>query len=86
MGRLTQAVLAAAGSRPSVALGYGYGTSTCGADVNAGKNGSRVTSTSQLGTGTVASSTYCTDAASRLTSVTGTNGGAEAVATRPEAK
>ena len=76
VGRLTSAVLAAAGSRPVVSLGYGYaGTGGCGVDPAAGKNGSRVTATSQLGTGAVAASTSCTDAASRLTAVTGANGG-----------
>ncbi len=76
VGRLTQATLAAAGSRPAVTLGYGYAaTGGCGADVAAGRNGSRTSSTVQIGGGLVKSSAYCLDAASRLTSVTSTTGG-----------
>jgi len=68
--RLTQAVLAAAGTRSSLTLGYLYAASSgCGADPAAGLNGSRTGSTRQVGTGTTATSTYCTDNASRLTSV-----------------
>ena len=75
-GRLTQAVLAAAGVRPSVSLGYLYApTGGCGADPAAGKNGSRTGTTIQLGSGPVTSSSYCTDGASRLTAVTSTTGG-----------
>lgn len=70
--RLTTAVLAAAGSRPALTLGYGYAsTGGCGADPKAGANGSRVTATRQVGTGPVATSTSCTDNAARLTEVTG---------------
>ncbi|MGB8382308.1 MAG: hypothetical protein WCG47_13890, partial [Dermatophilaceae bacterium] len=48
--RLTSAVLAGAGSRPPLTLGYGYASSGgCGADPAAGANGSRVTATRQLG-------------------------------------
>ena len=76
VGRLTQAVLAAAGVRPSVNLGYLYApTGGCGADPAAGKNGSRTGTTIQLGSGPVTSSSYCTDGASRLTAVTSTTGG-----------
>ncbi len=71
--RLTQAVLAAAGTRSSLTLGYGYAASSgCGADPAAGLNGSRTSSTRQVGTGTMAITTYCTDNASRLTSVSST--------------
>jgi RHS repeat-associated protein len=70
--RLTTAVLAAAGTRPALTLGYGYAPSSgCGADPGAGANGSRVTATRQAGTAPVQTSTSCTDGASRLTAVTG---------------
>lgn len=73
-GRLTQAILAAAGTRPQVTFGYSFDTTGgCGADPNAGVNGSRTGSSVQIGTGTPATSSYCTDQASRLTSVNDAN-------------
>ena len=75
-GRLATAVLAAAGARPQLSLGYGYAASGgCGTDPNAGLNGSRTTTTRQLGTGATQTSSWCTDGASRLTSITSTTGG-----------
>ena len=75
-GRLIQAVLAAAGARPQVSLGYGYAASGgCGVDPAAGKNGSRTTTTSTVGAGATQTSSWCTDNASRLTAVTSTTGG-----------
>ena len=75
VGRLTSAVLAAVGTRPVVTLGYGYaGVGGCGADPAAG-NGSRTSTTRQVGGGTVAVSAYCTDGASRLTGVASGTGG-----------
>ena len=74
VGRLTQAVLAAAGTRPQVTFGYSFDPAGgCGADPNAGVNGSRTGSSVQIGTGTPTTSSYCNDQASRLTSVTGAN-------------
>gem|GEM_PF-2920339 len=68
-GRLTQGILAANGSVPAVTYGYGYAASGgCGADPGAGLDGARSTSTVQVGTGTPAVTTSCTDYASRLTS------------------
>ena len=76
VGRLTSAVLAAAGTRPTVTLGYGYAASGgCGADPAAGLNGSRTSMSRQLGTATPAESTVCTDNASRVTSVASSTGG-----------
>lgn len=73
-GRLTQAILAAAGSRPQVTFGYDFSaTGGCGADTNAGANGSRTNSSIQIGTGSAAASSHCYDDASRLTSITGNN-------------
>lgn len=73
-GRLTQAVLAAAGTRPQATFDYSFATSGgCGADPKAGLNGSRTASSVKLGTGTPATSSYCYDYASRLTAVTGAN-------------
>ncbi|WP_159806707.1 hypothetical protein [Cellulomonas citrea] len=72
-GRLTKAVLGANGSTPAVTYGYSFAaTGGCGADTRAGLNGSRTSSTVQVGTGAVATTTSCTDFASRLTSATGT--------------
>jgi RHS repeat-associated protein len=48
-------------------------TGGCGLDQAAGANGSRTGSNVQIHTGTIATSTYCYDYASRLTSVTGAN-------------
>jgi YD repeat-containing protein len=74
IGRLTQAVLAAAGSRPKVTFGYSFAkTGGCGLDQAAGANGSRTGSTIQIGTNSTTSSSYCYDYASRLTAVTGAN-------------
>lgn len=75
VGRLTQAVLAAVNQgRSQVSFGYSFAkTGGCGADTAAGANGSRTGSSVQVGTGTVATSTYCYDYASRLTSVSGAN-------------
>jgi RHS repeat-associated protein len=71
-GRLTQAVLTAAGPRPQVTFGYSFAASGgCCVDPNAGLNGSRTGSSIQIGTGTTATSSYCYDTASRLTAVTG---------------
>ena len=76
VGRLTSAVLATAGTRPTVTLGYGYAASGgCGADPAAGSNGSRTLMSRQIGTGTPAESTVCTDHASRVTSVNSSTGG-----------
>ena len=76
VGRLTSAVLAAAGVRPTVTLGYGYAASGgCGADPAAGLNGSRTLMSRQIGTATPAESTVCTDNASRVTSVNSSTGG-----------
>ena len=76
VGRLTSAVLAAAGTRPTVTLGYGYAASGgCGADPAAGLNGSRTSMSRQIGPGTVVESTVCTDNASRVTSVASSTGG-----------
>ncbi|WP_159806705.1 hypothetical protein [Cellulomonas citrea] len=72
-GRLTKAVLGANGSTPAVTYGYSFAaTGGCGVDTRAGMNGSRTSSTVQVGTGAVATTTSCTDFASRLTSATGT--------------
>jgi RHS repeat-associated protein len=74
IGRLTQAVLASAGSRPKATFGYSFAkTSGCGLDQAAGANGSRTGSTIQNGTDPTTSSIYCYDYASRLTGVTGAN-------------
>lgn len=76
VGRLTTAILAAAGTRPTVTLGYGYaGSGGCGTDPAAGLNGSRTSMTRQVGTATPASSTICADHASRVTSVASSTGG-----------
>ncbi|WP_159806709.1 PA14 domain-containing protein [Cellulomonas citrea] len=72
-GRLTRAVLGANGSTPAVTYGYNFAaTGGCGVDTRAGLNGSRTSSTVQVGTGAVATTSSCTDFASRLTSATGT--------------
>ena len=76
VGRLTSAVLASAGTRPSVTLGYRYeGSGGCGVDPAAGLNGSRTSMSRRLGTGTPAESTICPDNASRVTSVNSSTGG-----------
>lgn len=70
--RLTAATLAATGAHPQAALTYSFaGSGGCGADPQAGKNGSRTTWSSQTGTNPAATTTACTDGASRLTSTTG---------------
>ena len=75
--RLTKATLAATTTRTqALTLGYQYaGSGGCGTDPAAGLNGSRTGTTRQVGTGTVQTSTYCTDTASRLTEVKSTTGG-----------
>ncbi|MBK7610674.1 MAG: hypothetical protein IPJ15_04990 [Actinomycetales bacterium] len=75
VGRLTSAVLASAGTRPAVTLGYGYAAATGCADPAAGLNGSRTSMSRQVGSGAVASSTICSDHASRVTSVSSSSGG-----------
>ena len=68
--RLTQAVLGANGTVPAVTYGYAYAsTSGCGDDPRAGMDGARSSSSVQVGTGTPAATTSCTDYASRLTSI-----------------
>ncbi|UAJ79188.1 hypothetical protein IT072_18600 [Leifsonia sp. ZF2019] len=68
-GRLTSATL------PNHTLAYSFGTATCGADVNAGKNGNRIAQTDTYTapgttTATVSTTKYCYDNADRLTAVT----------------
>ncbi len=75
VGRLTSAVLASAGTRPAVTLGYGYAAATGCADPAAGLNGSRTSMSRQIGTATPAESTICPDNASRVTSVNSSTGG-----------
>ena len=75
VGRLTSGVLASAGPRPVVTLGYGYAAATGCVDPAAGLNGSRTGMSRQVGTGTPVSSTICSDGASRVTSVDSSTGG-----------
>ncbi len=75
VGRLTSGVLASAGPRPVVTLGFGYAAATGCVDPAAGLNGSRTSMSRQIGTGTPVSSTICTDNASRVTSVNSSTGG-----------
>lgn len=71
-GRLTSASLAAVGARPTVTYGYGFAASGgCGADPNAGLDSARTSQTVTVGTGAPQTTTYCTDYATRLTSVGG---------------
>ncbi|SMO60202.1 RHS repeat protein [Propioniciclava tarda] len=73
-GRLTQAVLAPAAGRAQTSFGYSFTpTGGCGADPQAGKNGSRTGSSIQTGAGTPQVTSYCYDQASRLTATTGAN-------------
>jgi RHS repeat-associated protein len=72
--RLTSAVLAASATRPAVTLGYGFApTGGCGADPSAGGDSARSSATTEIGAAAVATTTTCTDYASRLTSSTGAN-------------
>ncbi|MBW4033461.1 MAG: hypothetical protein HIU88_12500 [Acidobacteria bacterium] len=67
-GRLTQAVI------PGHTLSYGFGTTTCGANVSAGADGNRTSYTDTPTTGTATSTTYCYDNADRLTSSNSSSG------------